>query len=163
MEPAAFFDNIVHPSLNFLATVTPVSSDARAHLLTMAIPGQETGWAARRQMAGGPARSYWQAEEGGALAEMFGRAAPHFKAVCAALDIPFDRKVAWDAIIWNDTLACCMARLRLWVDPAPLPEIGDADGAWEYYIRTWGPGMPRRESWNGRYSTAMMLTKRLGS
>jgi hypothetical protein len=159
MNPADFFADIVQPSLARLEKWTGVGSDDRAHALVMAIAGQETAWKERLQDAGGPARSYWQFELGGGVAGVFNGAGSRVLDVCAALDVPALASTVFQAMAWNDTLACCMARLNLWLDPEALPPLTDCDGAYQYYLRTWRPGMPRRESWNDRHATALALVK----
>lgn len=158
MTPDAFYTRIVAPTLDYMAASpsinVPVSSTAR--VLLMAIAGQESRWAARRQI-GGPARSYWQFEEGGGVAGLFGHPATKLKlgTVCASLDIPYDPDVVFEAMAWNDTLACAMARLLLWSDAAALPDYWDKGAGWQYYLRNWRPGMPHVESWSGVHDQAM--------
>lgn len=156
MTPEAFFGRIVEPTLQFLAAspgiAVPVSPAGR--VLTMAIAGQESAWAARRQI-GGPARGYWQFELGGGVDDVFRVTGRQLATVCAALDVPYDSRVVFEAMAWNDTLACAMARLLLWIDPAPLPAIGETEAAWQYYLRRWRPGAPHRHSWDARYGAAL--------
>ena len=44
-----------------------------------------------------------------------------------------------DDVCRGDVLAAGLARLLLWTDPSRLPRLGDADGAWQLYVRTWRP------------------------
>lgn len=156
MTPATFHALIVEPTLQWMAAspgiAIPVSDGAR--VLVTAIAGQESRWAARRQV-GGPARSYWQFELKGGVAGLFRLVPRQLGAVCAACDVTFDAATVFEAMAWHDMLACAMARLLLWSDPAPLPLRGDIDGAWEYYRRTWRPGLPRPESWAGIYDRTL--------
>ena len=46
------------------------------------------------------------------------------------------------------TLQMQLARLMLWDNPNPLPQMGDGDGMWAYYLETWRPGKPNRERWD---------------
>ncbi len=147
------FCEIVEKSLEWLTHLTDVTSDDRARILVMTIAGQESDWAARVQH-GGPAHSYWQFEEMGGVAELFAVTPLQLKAVCGALDIPYDRSTVYQAMVYNDRLACCMARLLLWQDPPALPAVGDVEGAWRYYLRNWRPGAPHPEGWPGKYATA---------
>jgi hypothetical protein len=161
MAPDVFFSDIVVPSLKKLAEWTGVASDDRAHALVMTIAGQESGWKYRRQLPIAYARGYWECEVGGAVTGVLANPASafHIRAVCAALDIQCDAPTCFEAIAWNDTLACCFARLLLYTDPAPLPAVGDVDGGWSYYQRVWRPGAPRPGSWPERYDTALKLVK----
>jgi len=156
MQPAAFYRDIVDPSLKKLADWTGLVSDDRARVLVMAIAGQESGWKERRQI-GGPARSYWQFELGGGVSGLFGVTPDKLLKVCTALDIPYAPDIVFQAMAWNDTLACCMARLLLWTDPRPLPDVGNALAGWNYYLAQWRPGAPHHETWDARYGVAKSL------
>src|SRR4051812_35674826 len=137
-----------------------VTSDARARLLVMAIAGQESAWAERRQI-GGPARSFWQFE-GGPLSgtgQVFKHAGGPPPAGCAALLGPCDPVTVFEAMAWDDVLGAAMARLLLWTDPAELPAVGDVNAGWAYYQRNWHPGAPHADLWPARYGTAWGLVK----
>lgn len=170
MKPAAFFSGIVDPSLRWLGLLTGIPSDERAQGLVMTIAGQEGSWKHRRQI-GGPARSYWQGElTGGMILAVHHPAS--MKAATSVLQVleigepnldhwvmPGDRTI-YEAMAWNDTLACCLARLLLWTDPAPLPALGQPEAAWQYYLKTWRPGAPHRETWDAYYATSLELVRR---
>lgn len=118
----------------------------------LAIAGQESAWEGRLQ-TDGPARGYWQFEsEAVATVVANPKSGPKLAAVCGALDIPVTN--IYEAIAWNDTLAAMVARLTLWLDPTPLPAVGDANGAYAYYLRNWRPGAQRPDAWAGVYQTA---------
>jgi len=166
MTPETFFVRIVEPCLQYMATspsiAIPVSDAARVLVLTIA--GQESRWKDRRQigMSYYPqkigARGYWQFEStwGGPVAinDVLQSTPRQIETVCSALDIPCDEIALYEACAWNDTLACAMARLLLWSDPAPLPAVGDKDASWKYYERNWRPGAPHPETWPGLYDRA---------
>jgi hypothetical protein len=156
MIPGIFYARIVEPTLKWMATSPslgiPASDSAR--VLVMAIAGQESRWGARRQI-GGPARSYWQFEKDGGVAGLFRVAPRKLETVCAACDVSFDPATVFEAMAWHDMLACSMARLLLWTDPAALPGLGDKDAGWQYYLRNWRPGAPHPESWSGVYDQAL--------
>lgn len=157
MDPSAFLKTVVDPTLKWLPTIgvrLPINDEART--MPMAIAGQESNWTARRQ-DGGPARGRWQFELGGGVAEVIQKCPSQLGLVCAALDIPFDNRVIFEAMAWNDQLACSMARFLLWQDPRPLPT--NEDDGWEYYIRNWRPGAPHRSLWTGVYATSLNLVK----
>lgn len=162
MTPDSFYSRIVEPTLQFMATspgiAIPASDSAR--VLVMAIAGQESRWSARRQV-GGPARGYWQFERGGAVAGVLTHPATALKArvICGVEDIPSDYDTVYEAIAWHDRLACAMARLLLWTDPAALPAVGAVQEGWAYYQRLWRPGAPHPEVWAARYGTAMGLVR----
>lgn len=149
-----FLKRIVDPALQFTAPFMGIPVTDEARVLLMTIAGQESNWAARLQV-GGPARSYWQFEKGGGVAGVFAQASGPLQKVCWVLDIPFDEATVFEAMAWNDTLACVMARLLLWTDPAPLPWVGDKRAGWEYYLRNWRPGMPHPDGWETRYDQSL--------
>jgi hypothetical protein len=156
MRPEAFLRDIVDPSLKKLAEWTGKQSDDRARVLVTAIAGQESAWSFRRQV-GGPARSYWQFEQGGGVAGLLNFPSTKISAVCAALDVPYDIGLIFEAMAWNDTLACCMARLLLWTDARPLPVVGDVQAGWDYYVSNWRPGLPHPDKWTAVYGIAEAL------
>ncbi len=152
--PSAFLREIVDPALSTLSILAGTPSDDRARVIVLAIAGQESAWKDRRQR-GGPARSFWQFEKGGGVAQLFKHTPDQLRAVCAALSIPFDQTTVFEAMAWNDDLAGAMARLLLWTDSRPLPQVGDEAGAWNYYLDNWRPGAPHPEAWPGNYGKAL--------
>jgi hypothetical protein len=161
MTPKSLLINAIDPALALLEPLG-VKSDNRARLLVLAIAGQESAWQYRRQN-GGPARSFWQFERGGGVAGLFHAAPDKLNAVCAELYVPFDPATVFEAMAWNDVLAASMARLLLWTDPAPMPEVGDIQGSWNYYERNWRPGAPRPNDWPALYGTAMGVLNQQGA
>lgn len=92
--------------------------------------------------AKGPARSLWQFEEGGGIKGVLTHksTAEYIRGICDHFDVIPDTAHCWRAIEENDVLAACFARLLLWSDPKPMPAVGDAEGAFDLYLRTWRPG-----------------------
>jgi len=129
------------------------SLEARLELLT--IGRQESRFIYRRQI-GGPARSFWQMEEGGGVRGvlMHPTTTALIREVCAARQVQCNVPAVYRAIENDDVLACCMARLLLWTDAKPLPAFDDVDGSWDYYVRNWRPGKPHRETWAGFHAEA---------
>ena len=131
------------------------SFEARVVLLT--IGQQESRFEHRRQMGNGPARSFWQFELGtkasrGGVWGVFLHDASRGQLLklCAARGIDFEPSAIWTAIEHDDVLAAGLARLLLFTDPRPLPAVWDVEAAWNLYaLRTWRPGKPHRETWNG--------------
>lgn len=156
MTPETMLHRIVGPTLTFMSMspsiAVPQSKEAAVLVLTIA--GQESAWKHRRQQ-GGPARGFWQFENMGGVAEVMQKTPRQLGTVCASYDIPYDQPVIFEAMCWNDTLACAMARLLLWQDPAPLPALGDREGGWNYYVRNWRPGAPHPDLWGGLYTQAV--------
>ncbi len=168
MDPRIFFKTIVEPTLQWMDKSPAVSIPNRdsARVLVMATAGQESRWEDRRQngithlypqTVG--ARSFWQFEStyGGPVAinDVLVSTPRQIAAVCASLNIPVDERSLYEACAWNDTLACAMARLLLWQDPAPLPAVGDKEAAWQYYVRNWKPGAPHRHTWDAIYDQSV--------
>lgn len=162
MKVGLFYPEMVIPQLEFLVDITEkkIKRNDESEVLLLTIAGQESNWSARLQV-GGPARSFWQFEKGGGVAGVLQHAATRdfARKACTALDIPSDVNTVYEAMAWNDTLACCMARLLLWTDPAPLPALGQVEAAWQYYLRCWRPGAPHPEVWPVRYTASLAAMK----
>lgn len=127
----------------------------RSRVMLLAIGLQESRFEHRRQI-GGPARGFWQFEQGGGVKGVLSHPASRDKAeaVCKARGIAADRQTVYEELPLDDILACAFARLLLLTDPRPLPELHDAQGAWNYYIRNWRPGKPHRSTWDDLYAKA---------
>jgi len=130
---------IVELTMQHLLPAKFDSPAARVQLL--AIGMQESGFAARQQ-AGGPARSYWQFEQGGGIHGVLTHPAskPYARGVCSLRAVAPVESDVYAAFLADDRLACAFARLLLWTDPEPLPQLGDEQDAWALYHRTWRPG-----------------------
>lgn len=112
-----------------------------------AIGYQESGYLVRRQYGNGPARGYWQFEEGGGVRGVMEHKATADLArkVCHARGVPFVRRTVWEALETDDVLAAAFCRLLMWTDSGKLP-TNEADG-WAMYARTWRPGKPHLDKW----------------
>ncbi len=150
--------NIIEPALGFLV---PSMDSRAARAMLIAIGLQESGFDHRRQ-SGGPARGYWQFEQGGGVHGVLSHPAtrPHAQLVLGMLDYPEQTSIdCYLAITHNDILAACFARLLLWTLRDPLPIEGEYDEAWQQYFLAWRPGKPHRETWNGHYAVAWELVR----
>lgn len=134
------------------------SPAARAMLIAIGL--QESRFEHRRQI-GGPARGFWQFELGGGVRGVRGlifrktetkQMAREVLAIIGYRDATAEERYA--AIEHNDILACLFARILLWSHPKALPARGEHEYAWEYYIETWRPGKPHRETWDRFYAQA---------
>jgi len=131
---------------------------ARSNVLLLAIGLQESRFTHRRQIKG-PARGFWQFEAGGGTKGVLTH--PGTRVVANQLVRKQLKGRAYsyprvnEFLAYSDVLACAFARLLLWSDPAPLPALGDGEGAWQYYLRNWRPGKPHRETWDGLYRRAL--------
>ena len=149
-----------------LALLPARMSSPEAEVMLLAIGLQESRFQHRRQLVGspprpaGPAKSFWQAELGGGMVTGLlryhdDRVRDLAVGLCAVRGVDPSPRAVWDAIEHDDVLAAGLARLLLWTDPGRLPRLGDADGAWQLYVRTWRPGKPHRRTWDALYAQAL--------
>ena len=126
----------------------PMKMDSHfARVNQAAIGQQESGYLARRQYGNGPARGYWQFEEGGGVKGVMEHksSAEIARSVCHARGVPFVRRAVWESLETDDVLAAAFCRLLMWTDSGKLP-TNEADG-WAMYARTWRPGKPHPDKW----------------
>lgn len=137
------------PALDYLlrSELVPEMDSPQARCMLLAIGRQESGFSTRHQV-GGPAHGLWQFERNGVLAVMHHTATAQcvFR-VCRDFGIQYGSSALYEAIAADDVLACILARLLLWTDPRPLPDVGDAMEAWNLYERCWRPGKPNYSRW----------------
>ena len=146
----------------------------QAELMLLAVGLQESELKHRRQHGNGPARSLWQAEQGGGM--VAGLLGFHnqdvqdlARGLCAVRGVPAQPRAVWEAIEHDDVLAAGLARLLLYTDPARLPGLGDEEGAWQLYLRTWRPGAftrgtatkraELRQKWAKYYAQALEVVR----
>ncbi|MFD3301985.1 hypothetical protein [Aquipseudomonas alcaligenes] len=146
----------------------------QAELMLLAIGLQESELKYRRQHGNGPARSLWQGEQGGGM--VAGLLGFHnqdvqdlARGLCAVRGVPAQPRAVWEAIEHDDVLAAGLARLLLYTDPARLPGLGDEEGAWQLYLRTWRPGAftrgsaakraELRQKWAMNYAQALEVVR----
>ncbi len=152
--------DFILPGLSFL----PVEMNTpAARAMLFAIGMQESRFEYRRQNLSpygyGPARGFWQFEKGGISGVMLHNASrEHIVNVCKDLVIYIesDFSTVYEAIAYNDPLACCFARLLLWTLPGDLPEMNEPQKGWDQYLAAWRPGKPHPESWKSYFNTAWM-------
>lgn len=153
----------IWPACDLLNRLAPekrwASPEATVELL--AIGMQETGFLTRVQYGNGPARSFWQFEEGGGVKGVMNHhvVGKYCKAVTDYFGIPFDKKAIWKAMETNDVLGAAMARLLLYSSPKPLPKLGEVDKAWAMYEDNWRPGKPHPDKWPANYAAALKEVK----
>jgi hypothetical protein len=149
-----------------LALLPARMTSLEAEVMLLAIGLQESRFEHRRQLVGspprpaGPAKSFWQAEQGGGMVSGLlryhdDRVRDIAAGLCAVRGVPPAARAVWDAIEYDDVLAAGLARLLLFTDPARLPALGDVDGAWQLYLRTWRPGKPHPATWAALYEQAL--------
>lgn len=126
----------------------PMKMDSHfARVNQAAIGQQESGYLVRLQYGNGPARGYWQFEDGGGVKGVMEHKATAelARSVCHARGVPFVRRTVWKALETDDVLAAAFCRLLMWTDFGKLP-VSEAEG-WAMYIRTWRPGKPHIDKW----------------
>lgn len=127
-----------------------------ATVLLIAIGMQESRFKTRQQF-GGPARGFWQFEVNGIIGVLRHPAlARHARAACILRGVDAVPTSVYAALRDDDLLACAFARLLLYSDPAPLPELGQVVTSWAYYLRNWRPGKPHRATWELLYADALL-------
>lgn len=146
-------DPIIEKTLSLLP---PRFSSREAFVMLRAIGLQESKFKTRQQVSG-PARSFWQFESGGGIRGVLSHHSTYreSRALCAVEGVTATAASVYDAMLQNDVIGCGFARLLLFTDPEPLPAVGDASGAWDYYLRLWRPGTPHPEAWAKNYALAI--------
>lgn len=131
-----------------------------AHAMLLAIGLQESRFRERRQHRG-PARGFWQFEEGG-VRGVLEHESTHVAIAQAMVTIRYDHTLDPDLVLaaleFSDVLAAAFARCLLWTHPDRMPGPAGSAEAWAIYLDTWRPGKPRRETWGACYSDAWTLT-----
>lgn len=139
------------------AVLPEAMRSAPATALLLAIGLQESSFADRRQL-GGPARSFFQFEQGGVQGVLaHHKSRLHAEAALAVLAYPKARWTAaecYAAIEHNDVLAVVFARLLLYTLPDDLPLKEAASDGWQQYLSAWRPGKPRPNDWANNYTSA---------
>jgi len=155
-------DQVITQILNPGLAQLPLSMDTpKARLMLLAIGLQESKFLHRAQVLNGggkgPARGFWQFERGGGVKGVMTHhtTTGHAHRLCAERGVSWDSTAIWAKLETDDLLACGFARLLLFSDPKPLPAVTDVDGSWELYAkRTWRPGKPHRDTWDGYHIQA---------
>lgn len=127
-----------------------------ARVQILAIGLQESRFLHRRQI-NGPAMGFWQFERGGGVRGVLTHPASreHAYRICSIRSVEPVAAAVHPALEVDDVLAAAFARLLMWTDAWRLPAVGDVQGGWGMYIRTWRPGKPHRQTWSGLYAQAL--------
>lgn len=147
-------DQIIKTGIAPAMAMLPAGMDSlKARAMLLAIGLQESRFEHRRQLVGspprplGPARGFWQFELGtaasrGGVRGVFLHEASNtlLKKMATQRGVVTSPTNIWQEIERDDVLAASVARLLLWTDPKPLPDVEDEAGAWQLYLRTWRPG-----------------------
>lgn len=144
--------DVVVPALGTVLQHQMNSPEAQVMLL--AIAGQESGLAYRRQMENGPARGLWEFEKNGIYGVV--QALPDaVMSICLNAGIKPNVLDIYTALETDDILACRLARLLLYSDHHTLPPLESMQAAWVTYLRNWKPGLPDRTRWTHWYNSAV--------
>lgn len=123
--------------------------EAKAMLLAIGLQ-ESDGFNARVQYGGGPAHGFWQFEKGGGVRGVLSSptTAPLILPVLQTLRYRPNEAECYAAIVHNDVLAACFARLLLWNVPGRLAGPSEPQRGWDNYIAGWRPGKPHRATWD---------------
>lgn len=157
MTPQIFVATALAPALTLLP---PHLDTPEARAMVLAIALQESGLEARRQLGGGPARSYLQFETAGIRGVLkHEQSAALAKALCLALDIRANYPAIYRAIEFHDVLTVGLGRLLLRQLPRRLPGEAEPDEAYLQYMVLWRPGKPRPDDWPGNHRLAWSVIR----
>ena len=156
-------DDVARKAVDAALAELPTAMDSpEARVLLFAIGLQESRLAHRVQISPGapggrgPARGLWQFERMGGCAGTLRHKASRYWMVTACEKRGVEPKPAqlWTALEFDDVLAAVTARLYLFTDPYRLPALGEAQKAWDTYLRVWRPGKPHPRTWAKNYAEA---------
>jgi hypothetical protein len=140
----------------------PWMSGRPAAAMLLAIGLQESRFEHRQQIVG-PARGFWQFEQGGGVAGVLSHplSAGHARKALRDLRYPDSMNAATChmALAHNDVLAAIFARLLLVTLPVRLPLRDESNQAWRQYFDAWRPGKPHPATWTGFYNQAWHLVE----
>lgn len=152
MKPITLLNMAILPALKELQDQHGIQYSAHAARFMLAIALQESNLSARRQVVAsgaeaGPAASFWQCEQGGAVKGVLEHhaVASKMKAICEAYNVLPTAAGLWEAIRYQDIVAACVARLLIYTLPGALPQTQDE--AWAQYLSAWRPGKPKPDKW----------------
>lgn len=146
-----------------LALLPVTMRTAHGKVLLYATSRQENPKRLPKQV-GGPAVGDYQFESGGGVRGVLEHPSTSALAasVCKARGIAASRLTVYEALQTDPVLAAAFARLFYYTDPGRMPAVGDEQGAWEVYLRTWRPGAFKRQpeelraKWAKSYNDAMV-------
>jgi hypothetical protein len=156
-------NNVITSAIAPALAILPHQMDSpEARVMLLSIGLQESRFQFRQQMNGGPARGFWQCEQGtrqtrGGIWGFYLHPASRYwlSVLCAARGVAFDPVAIYNTIASDDVLAAGVARLGLFTDPKKLPDTDDVIGSWNLYQRVWRPGKPRSDTWPDLHAQAV--------
>lgn len=153
--------NVISTAISPAMALLPVQMDTpEARVMLLSIGLQESRFTTRQQI-GGPARGFWQCEQGtqasrGGIWGFFLHPASRYwlSGMCDERGVSFDPVSIYSALDQDDVLAAGVARLGLFTDPQRLPAVDDCASAWALYLRVWHPGKPKPDTWPALHAQA---------
>ena len=145
MDYKEALDKVIIPGLKLLP---PKFDTPEARVMMLAIGMQEARFLFRKQI-GGPARGFFQFEEGGGVRGVLKH--PSTKRVIQEVifRLGVEPEDCYNCLSEDDALSAVFCRLLLYTDPKALPSLTcDPSDAWTCYIRNWRPGKPHRHTWD---------------
>ena len=167
MTPDVMLSTIIDPGCKLLNSVggPPPSNSARVFLLCTTAQEVGSTLTARYQNAPssspGPARGFFQFEQGGAVHGIFTHHASCelVRRLCEVCFVAPNEPAIWRALEGHDVFAAACARALLFTDPYAVPT--EKDPAWVCYAeRLWRPGKPHPETWAPNWTMAKETVKR---
>ena len=163
MTPELLLSTGIVPALTYLRG-HGIPDTLAARRMILAIAMQESGLRHRRQVSAdgtesGAASSFVQFEKGGGCKGVLthrGVKDIMLKA-CADFNLTPTPEGLWEAMRYNDVIACIAARLLLFTLPNRLPETQEQ--GWLQYLDAWRPGKPHPEKWPTIWSAADLIVK----
>ena len=162
MDSLLFLEDIIIPGLSGLERLSrgAILNSTVAQRFMLAVSLQESGpkLEARYQrypsLTPGPARGWWQFEQGGGVYGVLNHHATSSiaRTICKEFSVDTNVAAVWRTLEGHDLLSTMFARLLIYSDPEPIPT--NAEAGWDYYLRTWRPGAPHEITWHPNWSTA---------
>lgn len=152
-----FLKDIIDPGLEFLSSIGGPRPSDPARRFLLAIAQQESGpnLEARYQNSPsatpGPARGFWQFEQGGGVAGVLrhNSCKAYAEALCRRCIVVASPGAVWRALEGHDLMAVGFARLLVLTTPKALP-TAENEG-WSQYLDLWRPGKPHQAAWSGNW------------
>lgn len=161
MTPPDFLANIIQPGLQTLHELggPPVTRDAMRFMLAIALTESGPTLSARYQSSPatspGPARGFWQFEQGGGVHGVLTHSGTKNLAIamCTACTVVAGDAAVWRSLEGHDDLSTAFARLLITTEPRALPK--NADEGLSQYLNLWRPGKPcTSATWAANWKTA---------
>lgn len=169
VSTVAFLTDIIDPGLEFLRSLGGPQVTAEARRFLLAIAQQESGPQLNARYQGspstspGPARGFWQFEQGGGVAGVRGHNSSKnlAAAICDRCAIQNQNQAVWRSLEAHDLLAVSFARLLVLTSPKALPKTQQE--GWQQYLDLWRPGKPHPDSWPSNWSNADKAVQSVGA